>query len=85
MRASREHVALLSRGPARAQRALAEMVTGIFSAWASVGGARPGGAPAPVYECAMSIGWCAACDVLTVRFYLGPREVLTVRFYRVKF
>lgn len=35
------------------------MVTGIFSAWASVGGPRPDGGPAPVYECAMSIGWCA--------------------------
>ena len=61
---SDERAALLSRSPARAQRALAEMVTGIFSAWASDGGARPGGAPAPVYECAMSIGWCAAREAL---------------------
>lgn len=41
------------------QGALAEMVTGIFSAWASIGGVLPDGRPSPVYECAMSIGWCA--------------------------
>ncbi|KAK9837087.1 hypothetical protein WJX81_001891 [Elliptochloris bilobata] len=39
------------------QGTLAEMVTGIFSAWASVGPARPDGSLTPVYECAMSIGW----------------------------